>query len=203
MPNISQPPMTPLTPPPADMVLRQCLRRIQIITQSTCRMRLLSGPATLTQKLSPSQYSKIAIPLKNSLKRILLSSKNMSQIRQIWTDQDRHSSTIALDTLWTPLFGTIPVGPQRKTLTLIKIERNTENSSTSQNHSTTELWGRVRVNCATRTWRMSREICVSPDLEVKNWITRNLRRLVEELRTVSPFILITSKNEKEIPSLNS
>ena len=188
-------PMTHSTLPLGDMVLRQCLRLTHIITRSTLPMRRLSEQATSTLKSSHRPYSKIVTHPRNSLKRRLLSSRSMWLTRRIWTDQDRHSSIIAPDTSWTRLFGTALAGQLSQTLTLIRIELNTENSSTSRNHSTTELFGRVQASCDTRTWLMSQETCGSLVSEVINWITRNLRRLEEETRTVSPFILITLKNE--------
>lgn len=188
-----------------DTVLRPCRLLILIITQSIHQMRLLSEQVTLIQRYSHHQCSRIAIQVKSSPRKKPLSSKNTWLTRQIWMDQGRHSSIIALAMWWTRLSGIAQAGLQRRTPTQIRIELNTENSSTSQSHSTTGLSSRVLVRCVTRTWPMSQETWESLDSVERTSIWADSKRLEEDWKTASPLTLITSINEIKIssPTINS
>ena len=184
-----------------DTVRRPCRLLILIITQSMLQMRLLSELVTLIQRHSHRQCSRIAIHKKSSPRRKPLSSMNTWLTRQIWMDQGRHSSIIALAMWWTRPSGTTQAGLQRRTRTQIRIELNTENSSTSLSHSTIGLSSRVRVRCVTRTWPTSQETWGSLASAESTLTTRDLRRLEEDWKTASPLTSITPKNENQISSL--
>ena len=188
--------------PQGDMVLRQCLKPILIIIQSTHLMRRLSVQVISTPSNNRSQCSERVTRLANSLRRKQSRSTSISRTRPISTDQDSLFLIIAPAMLWTLRSGTAQAGPPRETLTLIKIERNTENNSISQSRSTIEFWSKVQASCATRTWRTSRVTWELPDSAAKSLTTRDSRRPEEDSKTASQLILTTSKNEEHVAKSN-
>ena len=182
--------------PQEDMVPRQCLKPILIIMLSTHQMRRLSVLVMLTRSHNLNRCSALVIRQGNSHKRKQSRSTSTSKIRPISTDPDSLLLIIAPATSWTQRSGTVQAGPLRETLTPIKIERNTENNSISQSHSTIEFWSRVQANCATRTWPTSLVTWEWPVSVEKNWITRDLKRLEEDTKMASQLILTTLRNEE-------
>ena len=183
-----------------DMEPRQCLRRTHIITRSTHPTKQLSERVMSTQKCSHRPCSRIATQPRSSPRRRQSSSKNMLQTRLTWMDQDKPCSIIARAMWWTLPSGTAQAGPPKRIRTLTRIELNTENSSTSQNHSTTESWGRVRARCATRTWPTSQETWGSRASAARTWITADSRRQAEDWKMASRSTSTQAKNEVEISS---
>lgn len=104
-------------------------------------------------------------------------------------------SIIAQVTSWIQLSGIALAGQPRETRTPIKIERNTENNSISRSHSTTEFWSRALASCATRTWPMSHATWEWPGSVEKNWITKDSKKLEEDMKTASRLTLMMPKNE--------
>lgn len=178
-----------------DTALRPSHKLTHIITPNTHQMKLHSVPAMLIQKHNPNPSSKIETHQKSLPRRELSKSTSTFRIKQTSTVQDNLLLTIALVMWWTPLCGIAPAGQLSRTPIPIKIELNTENNSTSQNHSTIELWDRVLEKSVTRTWHMSQETWELPDSEERILITRNSRRLEEELKMDSLSTLTTSRNE--------
>ena len=130
--------MTHWTQLPEDMELELSHKLIQITTLIIHQTRLHLEAPLWIQNLMQAQYIGSEILKENFQMRKLLISINMSKTKLKLMVRDKLSKIIVPDMSWTPLYGMLLVGPQKRTSILIKTEPSTESNSISQNLSIKE-----------------------------------------------------------------
>ena len=123
-----------------DMEWEPCQVLILQTTHTMLQIRQLSEQVTSTLKDIQVRFTEQETQAKNSRLKEHWNCKSMSLTKQIFTDQDKHWSIIVQDMLWTPPFGIAQAGLQSKTVTLTKLELNTENNSINRRTSIREKW---------------------------------------------------------------
>lgn len=130
---------TPYIQLPEDMELEPCQTHIQITTLSTSQIKLLLDQVSWTHKDIQAKCIEVETLTWNSLVKEPWTAHKWWLTKLIYLDQNKLWLIIVQDTSWIAHYGIQPVGPPKRTCTLINREHSTESSLINQSHSTTDL----------------------------------------------------------------